>query len=47
MDKRMIDVGRSRITFNMIGFGLVFGLGTTLVLIFSFSKGGGSGREKH
>lgn len=47
MDKRIIDVGRSRIAFNMIGFGLIFGLGATLVLIFSFATGrsGGSGRE--
>ncbi|MEO6391829.1 MAG: hypothetical protein ABIP75_08255 [Pyrinomonadaceae bacterium] len=39
MDKRLIDIGRSRIALNMIGFGLIYGIGH--ILIFRLAGGAG------
>jgi hypothetical protein len=36
----MIDVGKSRIALNMIGFGLICGIGIPLVLMVTFGGGG-------
>lgn len=33
MDGKLIEIGRSRIALNMIGFGLIYGFGTIIIYV--------------
>lgn len=37
MDGKLIEIGRSRIALNMVGFGLIYGIGH--ILIYSLAGG--------